>query len=268
MNIAVLQAALNARGTKPPLATDGVAGRKTMAAVDAALDTEGLLHHSWSDERKRIAVEQIVYRDLKIEVGTIDGLVGPQTRYAREVYEARLKGDTSAETWRDVDEGKPAPAPVKANVWPRQADVPKFFGAPGGDQATLYLPFPMRIAWEPSKQVTRVSCHAKVKDAFSGIWTETFKHYGLARIQQLRLDMFGGCLNVRKMRGGSAWSMHSWGIAWDADPERNQLKWDRKLASLDDSAYDAFWNIVEGHGAISLGRARNYDWMHFQFARL
>lgn len=269
MNIAALQAALNVRGVNPPLATDGIAGRKTMAAVDAALDAEGIRHPTWSDARKRIAVEQLFYRDLGIEVGAIDGLVGEQTRYAREVYAARTRGDSSAETWRDADEGKPvARIPGKATQWPRQVEVPSFFGAVGTNQVTLDLPFPMRIAWEPSKTVTRVSCHAKVRDSFAGVWQQSVKHYGLARLQQLRLDMFGGCLNVRKMRGGSSWSMHSWGIAWDVDPERNQLKWGRNLASLDDAVYDPFWAIVESYGLVSLGRARNYDWMHFQAARL
>jgi hypothetical protein len=28
------------------------------------------------------------------------------------------------------------------------------------------------------------------------------------------------------------------------------------------------WRIIEGEGAVSLGRARNFDWMHWQFARL
>ena len=32
--------------------------------------------------------------------------------------------------------------------------------------------------------------------------------------------------------------------------------------------YAAFWQFVEAEGAVSLGRARDYDWMHFQFATL
>ena len=85
---------------------------------------------------------------------------------------------------------------------------------------------------------------------------------------RLGLDLFGGCFNYRPMRGGTALSMHSWGIAYDGDPERNQLRWGRDRAEFAKPAFDPFWAIVEAHGAVSLGRARNYDWMHFQFANL
>lgn len=269
MNVAALQAALNARGHKPALATDGIAGKKTMAAIDALLaSVKGV--DNWSDARRRVAAEQIIYRDLGIEVGEIDGLVGEQSRYARSVYAARKSGDTSVETWRDAEEAKPVSvaAPAKATVWPRQADVPAFYGKVGEHQVSLAFPFPMRLAWEPSTNVFRTSCHAKVLEPMQRIWKRTLEHYGYDELKRRRLDMFGGCLNVRKMRGGSAWSMHSWGIAMDIDPDRNQLKWDRDKASLDDPPYEPFWRFVEDEGAISLGRARNYDWMHFQFARL
>ena len=96
----------------------------------------------------------------------------------------------------------------------------------------------------------------------------TLEHYGLPEIQRLRLDMFGGLLNVRRMRGGTSWSMHAYGIAWDVDPARNALRMGRDQATLDAPEYDAFWSFVYDEGAISLGRERNYDWMHFQFARL
>lgn len=276
MEIAALQAALNTRGLQPPLVADGVPGRKTMAAVDALLASKGVdaRWHDWGDARRRVAVEQIIYRDLKIEVGAIDGLVGEQVRYARTVYAARLanadKPDPKVENWRDADTDKPplVSAPVKATAWPRQADVPTFFGKAGSNQATLALPFPMRLAWEPTTNVFRTSCHAKVLEPMQRLWKRTLDHYGYDELKRLRLDMFGGCLNVRKMRGGSAMSMHSWGIAMDIDPDRNQLKWGRDKAQLDDAPYEPFWKIVEDEGALSLGRARNWDWMHFQFARL
>jgi hypothetical protein len=28
------------------------------------------------------------------------------------------------------------------------------------------------------------------------------------------------------------------------------------------------WKIIESEGAVSLGRRKDYDWMHWQFARL
>ncbi len=70
------------------------------------------------------------------------------------------------------------------------------------------------------------------------------------------------------MRGGQSYSMHSWGIAIDFDPERNQLKWGRPRARLSHSDAAPFWDAWEAEGWVSLGRARNFDWMHVQAARL
>ena len=55
--------------------------------------------------------------------------------------------------------------------------------------------------------------------------------------------------------------------AIDMDPERNTLYMSAPEAVFSGPEYDAFWSIVEKEGAFSLGRERNYDWMHFQFAR-
>ena len=132
----------------------------------------------------------------------------------------------------------------------------------------LRLPFQMRLAWDPSVRIGRFSCHEKVHDAFLKVFQDTLSHYGEARIEELRLDLFGGCLNVRKMRGGTQMSMHSWGIAIDLDPERNALRMTRQEATFARPEYAPFWKIVEGQGLVSLGRIRDFDWMHFQAARL
>ena len=52
------------------------------------------------------------------------------------------------------------------------------------------------------------------------------------------------------------------------DPDHNGLKVHRPQARLSGTDYDAFWEFVEDEGGVSLGRERDYDWMHFQFARL
>lgn len=144
----------------------------------------------------------------------------------------------------------------------------KFYGKLGENQTSLVLPYSMVLDWDKNTTVKKMTCHEKIHDSLKNIFVKTLDHYGLDKIKQLRLDQFGGCLNVRKMRGGSSWSIHSWGTAIDIDPDMNQLKWGKDRASLAKAEYLPFWKIVEGEGAISLGRLRNYDWMHFQFARL
>lgn len=155
--------------------------------------------------------------------------------------------------------------------WPTQAGVRSYFGEPGSPQATagmVDLAFPMKIAWDKSQIIRRFRCHAKVEAPLERIYQQTLAHYGAADITRLGLDIFGGCYNYRPMRGGSNWSMHAFGIAVDHDPENNQLKWNKTKARFAKPEYVAFWNIVESEGAVSLGRAKDYDWMHFQFARL
>lgn len=158
-----------------------------------------------------------------------------------------------------------------SNAWPRQADVPKVFGEAGNPQATAgmaVLAFPMVVAWDLNTVIRRFRCHAKVAKPMEAIFANTLQHYGEKEIKRLRLDRFGGCYNFRPMRGGKTFSMHAYGIACDLDPERNQLKWNKTRAAFAKADYVAFWNIVEAQGAISLGRERDFDWMHFQFARL
>lgn len=152
--------------------------------------------------------------------------------------------------------------------WPTQAGVEAFFGPPGQNQGMLSIPYPMRLAWDTGTIVNRFQCHVKVMDAFRSVFQQTLDHYGIEKIRELRLDLFGGCFNHRPMRGGTQLSMHSWGIAIDLDPERNQLNWNRSRAAFAQPEYEPFWGFVEGQGLVSLGRARDFDWMHFQAARL
>ena len=70
------------------------------------------------------------------------------------------------------------------------------------------------------------------------------------------------------MRGGSAWSVHTWGAALDFDPENNQLRWNRSRARFARPEYERWWRFWEEEGFVSLGRARDFDWMHVQAANL
>lgn len=285
MNLMDLQTELKAKGLYDGN-LDSLFGPRTDGAVEALLATNHVAGYmGWSNQRQQIAAQQVLCKLRGIDPGAIDGRMGPSTRHAFEIYDARKangwKPVPEVEEWRgNTDEtttppAEPAhvlPPPPAASpivvASPRQSQVPSFYGAVGSGQVKLTLPFPMRLAWDTDSIVRSYSCHAKVREAMEYVWAMTLKHYGLDEIKRLRLDLFGGCLNVRKMRGGSAYSMHSWGIAWDIDPDRNALKMTRKQATLDGPEYDVYWSLVYATGAISLGRERDYDWMHAQYARL
>ena len=148
------------------------------------------------------------------------------------------------------------------------AQAIKKYGTPNetgaGYLVTLTLPYPMRLAWDTDETVTRMRCHKLVAAKFEAVFKELLDTYGLARIKELGIDLFGGCFNFRKMRGGSAWSKHSWGIAIDLDPARNTLKETRATARFSSAEYQPMIYIFYKHGFISLGVERNYDWMHFE----
>jgi hypothetical protein len=144
------------------------------------------------------------------------------------------------------------------------------YGKP--NQAGTYLayanvPFPLVIAWDTSVTVKRIRCHklevANVEDIFFSI----LDAYGLDKIKALGIDLFGGCFNYRAIRGGSSWSRHAWGTAIDLDPQRNQMNETKKTARFARKEYKDMIDIFEDHGWLSLGRLKNYDWMHFEVGK-
>ena len=243
---------------------DGDLGKASLEAIVDYLRSQDVDATSWSKAQKIVGIEQAIYKKDGLEIGKIDGKVGPQTKYAREVWAAKQSGDEKAveeiTTIRDK--------PVKQAYWPTQAECRSFYGNVGENQKKLILPFPMVLAWDLKETVLSYSCHEKVHDAMLRIWNRTFDHYGMEKIKELHLNYFGGCLNVRKMRGGSNWSMHSWGIAVDIDPDRNELKTPWKKSQMSKPEYAPFVQFWYDEGAINLGKEADMDSMHHQFARL
>ena len=215
-------------------------------------------------------------------VGPIDGVIGDKTTAAIKAFQSRngilpsgkadeatvaaLRSTSAGPVVRPIGEDQPAPT-IKS-VWPRQADVSAFYGAVGTSQTSIAIPFDMWLAWDKSVRVRKMTLHTKVAASAERVLQAVAGLYSAQERKTIGLDLFGGSLNVRKMRGGSAWSMHSWGIAIDFDPERNQLKWGRDKARLAQSDAVPFFLEWEKEGWLSLGRARNFDWMHVQAARL
>ncbi len=272
--ITFAQKKLQAAGLDPGK-IDGCLGDQTYRAVRAALQAKAAQlpkdWQTWSGQRQAVAYLQLLCLENGIDPGAIDGGWGPQTTYAVESLDYRDRHGQLPKPWRD-DEPAASPVilPAPAQRWPRQtqAELVKFYGEPGTHQVSINLPYPHRLAWDLEKVVNRFSCHEQVHDSLERVLTKVLAHYGPERIHALHLDLWGGCLNVRKMRGGSNWSMHSWGIAIDYDPAHNQLKWGKDRAHFARPDYAVWWQCWEEEGWLSLGRTRNYDWMHVQAARL
>jgi hypothetical protein len=264
-------------------AIDGKVGPDTLDAIALLVQSYGIPTKGWSKTKLKVAGEQALYKSLKIDIGKmnngvdIDGIDDQVLGNARDIYNAKntISFRDSVEALVEAKATIVAPTPVKSagkitpvREWPKQSQCASFYGKVGTNQDTAIMPYPMCLAWEQKSKVTKFSCHKLVKMPIERIFQRTLDHYGYEKIKELNLHLWGGCLNVRKMRGGSSWSMHSWGIAVDMDPDNNQLKWGRDRATFAKPIYNKYWEFVYDEGAISLGKERNYDWMHWQFSRL
>jgi len=108
--------------------------------------------------------------------------------------------------------------------------------------------------------------HRRVANSLASVLERVWNRYGQTEISALRLNQFGGDRVLRLMTGANRWSMHAWGIAYDFDPQRNQLRWNHTQAKLARPEYREWWEIWETEGWYSLGRKQNFDWMHVQAA--
>ena len=135
-----------------------------------------------------------------------------------------------------------------------------------GYLVTIELPYPMKLAWDTKTQVTRMRCHRLVADNFRAVFNELLAHYGLAKIQELGIDLFGGCFNFRKMRQGNSWSKHSWAIAIDLDPARNSMNTPLATARFSRPEYKPMIDIFKKHGFAWGGDLWKKDCMHFEIS--
>jgi hypothetical protein len=136
------------------------------------------------------------------------------------------------------------------------------YGEPGTQLTQMIFPYQMYYDGKVvrSTQVHKVNA-GTLKLALEKILTV----YGPDRIKSLGLDQYGGCFNNRTMRGSEdKLSLHAFGAAIDLYPSKNTLKMKSDVALFVKPEYKEFIDIMEDHGWYSLGRAKNYDWMHFQ----
>ncbi|MCQ0988139.1 peptidoglycan-binding protein [Jiella marina] len=224
---------------------DGIVGPLTIAALRGFEEARGLPVDGMADEAVVAALRQLA------------------SRVDEETAEAVERRDPPEDAIQRIDLASPT-----INRWPRQNEVSAYFGAVGTRQTPIEIPFDMVLAWSKWTRIRRMTLHEKIAGSAERVLRLVAETYSASERAALGLDLFGGSLNVRRMRGGSRYSMHSWGIAIDFDPERNQLRWNAPRARLSHADALPFWQAWEAEGWLSLGRARNYDWMHVQAVRL
>lgn len=251
-------------------AIDGDIGPKSLAAIEAILGAHAAECTSdparWSATRRLVGAGQLVLRDAGHAPGAIDGYAGNQTAGAlmewnhRQVYGEDLVLDAT-----------PTGPPV-ASDFPKQSGCDAYYGKPGPEVerqlVMVDLPFTMRLDWNLRKDVKRAQLHRRCADSAKAALREILRSYGEGELRRLGLDRNAGTYNPRRMRGGTAWSMHAYGCAWDFYAAPNGLTTRCPQALFCGSEYRKFFDIWEAHGWISLGRAIGRDWMHVQAARL
>lgn len=188
-------------------------------------------------------------RLIQQHLGVIpDGIIGPRT----------LRAITTALGIREIP------------TWPTQAEVRRgdsIFGAPGREEELVNVLPAYQLFYEGSP-VRSIRVHRLIASHVQQALREVLEHYGVDEIRRLGLDQYGGSYNYRPTATGHSLSLHAWGVALDFAPRSNGLKMKSPRATLSHPDCVVWWEIWERHGATSLGRARNYDWMHLQFARL
>jgi hypothetical protein len=161
----------------------------------------------------------------------------------------------------------------------------KKFGFPNktgkGYLVLIDLPYPMRLAWDTSVIVNRISCHKDVADRMLQVFKDILAHYGLEKIQELGIDLYGGMFIYRPKRSkekqylkaieagdlelaSTYLSTHSWATSIDLDPARNLLRESKRTARFARPEYQPMIDIFYCNGFESLGVEKDFDWMHFQ----
>jgi peptidoglycan hydrolase-like protein with peptidoglycan-binding domain len=232
---------------------DGIFGPMSYAAARAALKSANVNAGSWANDRVFIGLEQLFLNKVASAGLIVDGISGQHTNDAIFAYNSGQLHPTT-------------------KVWPRQSDVragTSMFGRAGRNQGEVVCPYLMYGDYDRRIKVSKFSAHTKVVASLERILQRTLDYYGPAQIRKLNLDIFSGCYNYRSTTGSSSLSMHAWGVAIDIDAAHNQMdESSSEGAAFSKPVYAPFLDFFEDEGWVNLGRARNYDFMHCQAARL
>lgn len=149
-------------------------------------------------------------------------------------------------------------------------DIIDVYGMPGDEDnlVEFLFPYPMHLYTRDGEIVSRTRVHRDCAESLQAIFKELLTTYGLAWIQDHGLDVYCGCFNFRKMRGGTQLSRHSWGIAIDLNcvENGNRTPWcGDKIGKVGYANMPLeVIRIFKKHGWQSAATAWGHDAMHFQ----
>lgn len=214
--------------------------------------------------------------DLKLYDGVVDGIIGPKTKLALTRFQTMnglpASGNLDVRTIEEFEEHlqiKPELSEedvVPYTFWPKETTetLMRYYGPVGENQVKIETPYKMVLAWDTDTVLKQITCHKKVADSLYTALENVAYLYKEDEIIKHGFHLFGGSLNVRKIRGGNRWSTHSWGIAIDIDPARNGLNTPWNRAYLGKPECRDFVDCFKQEGWYSLGLEKNFDAMHFQ----
>lgn len=140
------------------------------------------------------------------------------------------------------------------------------YGKAGNESVLVNVPVPENYPLKyEGKKVKSIRIHKLAADRLEAALKDIIKHYG-EDIEKVAPGacVYDGSYYFRNTRNSSSTSVHSWGLALDFDAGNNSLKTKAPQARLSQEIYKPFWDILEHHGFLSLGRRQNSDWMHCQ----
>lgn len=144
------------------------------------------------------------------------------------------------------------------------AEKTAYYGKPGSNFVRMYFPFKMYYAGKLTK-TTRVN--KRCKPMYEHRYEMLLSHFGQSELDRLKISDHSGLANVRKIRGGTAWSSHSWACADDVNAADNRMSMTLAQSRFGSNKYQAYWDIVYESGAMSLGLEHDFDVMHCSYTR-